>query len=143
MPAATTNAVCILNFLYTLATDMDTLRTLNRLRWSVVAWFVLSLGVTLASPLVQPRSMELVCSGASGSTLVMHAKTGNAVLDALDKDCALCLLGSAPILPAPQIQPPLAADHAPPAPPPQVHAIVPMAAPPPARGPPHHPVCHT
>ncbi|GAO24379.1 hypothetical protein ALISP_4199 [Alicycliphilus sp. B1] len=79
---------------------MDTLRSLNRLRWWIAAWFIFSLGATLASPLVQPRSMELVCSAGSGATLVVHAKTGNAVLDTLGMDCGLCLLGSAPPQPA-------------------------------------------
>ena len=81
---------------------------------------------------------------AGGSALVLHTQTGNAVLDTLDKDCALCLLGSAPPLPTPCIQPPpLAAAHNTPLPPAQVHAMAPMAAPPPARGPPSHPVCQT
>ena len=115
---------------------MDTLRSLNRLRWWIAAWFIFSLGAPLASPLVQPRSMELVCSAGSGATLVVHAKTGNAVLDTLGMDCGLCLLGSAPPQPAAHAQPALPIVHSQPAPPPEAPAIAPMAAPPPARGPP-------
>ena len=31
---------------------------------AVLAWFLLSLGVAVASPLVNPQALELVCSGA-------------------------------------------------------------------------------
>lgn len=144
LPDAAADAARIPELPQTLAADMDTLRSLNRLRRWVVAWFMFSMGAAIASPLVQPHTMELVCSGVSGSALVLHTQTGNAVLDTLDKDCALCLLGSAPPLPTPCIQPPpLAAAHNTPLPPAQVHAMAPMAAPPPARGPPSHPVCQT
>ena len=60
---------------------MDKLRSLNLLRWWAVAWFVLGFGAALASPLIQPRTMELVCSNASGATLVVHHAGSNAVLD--------------------------------------------------------------
>ena len=132
-----------MKFTKTLATDMDTLRSLNRLRWWVVVWLVFSMGATLASPLVQPRTMELICSSGSGATLMVHSGSGNAVLDTLGMDCALCLLGAAPPQPASRIQPPLAvADFTPP-PPHEVPALSPMAAPPPARGPPMFFVYHT
>jgi hypothetical protein len=80
--------------------------------------------------------MELVCSASNGATLVVHAKTGNAVLDARGMDCALCLLGSAPPQPAAHTRPVLPVIHSLPVLPPEMQAIAPMAAPPPARGPP-------
>lgn len=44
-------------------------------RW-VLVWFALSLGVAMASPLVNPRSLEMVCSGMGVMTLIVH--TGDA-----------------------------------------------------------------
>jgi hypothetical protein len=115
---------------------MDTLRSPNRLRWWIAAWLLLGLGAALASPLVRPRSMELVCSAASGATLVAHAKTGNAVLDTLGLDCPLCLPGSAPPPPAHRAPPALPVAMAAPEVPPSPHTPAPTAAPPPARAPP-------
>jgi hypothetical protein len=118
---------------------MDILRFPNRLRWWIVAWLFCGLGAALASPLVRPHSMELACSAASGTTLVVHAKTGNAVLDALDLNCLLCLPGSAPPPPACHAPPALAVAMPPPAQPPGAPTPTPTAAPPPARAPPLSP----
>lgn len=119
---------------------MDILRFPNRLRWWIVAWLFCGLGAALASPLVRPHSMELACSAASGTTLVVHAKTGNAVLDALDLNCLLCLPGSPPPPPPACHAPPtLAVAMPPPAQPPGAPTPTPTAAPPPARAPPLSP----
>lgn len=118
---------------------MDILRSPNRLRWWIVAWLFCGLGAALASPLVRPHSMELVCSAASGATLVVHAKTGNAVLDTLGLHCLLCLPGSVPPPPAHRAPPALAVAMAPPALPPGAPPPAPTAAPPPARAPPLSP----
>lgn len=115
---------------------MDSLRSPDRLRWWIVAWFVFSLGATLAAPVVQPHGLEVVCSAGHGTTLVVHGNSGNAVLDTLGMDCPLCLLGSAPPQPTTTTESTLPLVHAAPAAPPQVFAMVPMATPPPARGPP-------
>jgi hypothetical protein len=84
---------------------------------------------------VQPRTLEVVCSGA-GSALVVHAPGGEAPAGPLGLDCALCLLGSAPPLPAQARLPALPVSTPLPAAPPGVHAVAPMATPPPARAPP-------
>lgn len=42
---------------------MHRLRQARFLARLVLAWFALPLGVALASPLVQPQSLEMVCSG--------------------------------------------------------------------------------
>jgi len=108
----------------------------------VLAWFVLSIGVAVASPVVQPQSLELVCSAAGSIKLVVHADDGVHDAGLHDAgaghlDCALCLPGGAP--------PPLALAPALPAPLPLGRALQPVeaariaaatAAPPPARGPP-------
>ncbi|HRO52236.1 MAG TPA: hypothetical protein PK043_03665 [Alicycliphilus sp.] len=118
---------------------MDFLRLLNRQRRWIVAWFFLSLGAALAAPMVQARTMELVCTGGNGLSLVVHSNDGKAAPDTLGMDCPLCLLGASappPVRPLPQAAP---LPHYTFAPPSVAHALPPMAAPPPARAPPVFP----
>jgi len=106
-------------------------RTLARL---VLAWFVLSLGVGVASPLVDPQGLEFICSGG---TMKVKTADGEARVLAHTLDCPLCVQAGSP--------PP--AEFAPAAAPaqPLAHALLPAAAahiawvtaaPLPARGPP-------
>ena len=73
---------------------MQTLRNARLLGRLVILWLVLSLGVAVASPLLKPVSMDVVCS-ASGVAIVFHD-------DALRSSnpsglhCPLCLPLSAP-----------------------------------------------
>ena len=73
---------------------MQTLRNARLLGRLVILWLVLSLGVAVASPLLKPVSMDVVCS-ASGTAIVFHD-------DALRSSnpsglhCPLCLPLSAP-----------------------------------------------
>eukprot|EP01035_Chromulina_nebulosa_P038277 gene38277-51697_t len=76
-----------------IATAMHALRLPSRSlgligRW-VLLWFVLSLGVAVASPLVHPQSMELVCSGAGPIKVVVHTEDGARELGASHMDCPL------------------------------------------------------
>lgn len=74
----------------------------------MLAWFALVLSVAAASPLVNPRAVQMVCS-ANGSVKLV-ADTGEELTDtsrAHTLDCALCLLANAP----PQVS---VALHAPP-----------------------------
>lgn len=115
---------------------MKTLRAMSNLRLWVLAWFVLSLGVAVASPIVRPQTMEVVCTTTGGAKIYVHTDDGTAELGALGMDCPLCLTAGAP--PA-ALQAPLpgfpALAHKP-----QILLIAPamaaMAMPPPARGPP-------
>jgi hypothetical protein len=75
---------------------MKTLRSMTQLRWWVAAWFLLSLGVAVASPIVQPRTMDLVCSGSGAAKIVIQSTNGAAASDVQDMDCPLCLLESIP-----------------------------------------------
>lgn len=75
---------------------MKTFIALTSLRWWVVAWFVLALGAPMASPLVRPGTLELVCGGAGASVqLVEHTDGVAADAVALDPFCLLCLTGGA------------------------------------------------
>ena len=114
-------------------------RSLHRLlaRLALV-WFALALGVAAASPLVQPRAMQLVCSASGSIKLLVEGGEGWTDAQAAHQiDCALCLPVGAPPpiglpgLPAalrmPQaVVPPLAAAPA------VARALAPL----PARGPP-------
>ncbi|WP_137892014.1 DUF2946 domain-containing protein [Ramlibacter sp. 2FC] len=115
---------------------MQTLRSARLLARLVLVWFALALGAAIASPLVQPQSLELVCSGAGSMKLVLKPGDGEAPASALTLDCPLCANLGAP--------PPLARGGAEPAQPlahvlqaiPAAHIAWLTAAPLPARGPP-------
>ncbi len=105
---------------------------------AVLAWFVLSLGVAVASPLVCPQSLELVCSGAGVMKLIARDDGGAQERGAAHLDCPMCM----PLLAPP---PPPAAAGACEPPAPLSYALRPSvaariaaatAAPLPARGPP-------
>lgn len=75
---------------------MLTLQTLRQARaiarW-VLVWFVLSVGVAVAAPVVQPQSATLVCS-ASGMVKLVVDDDGIAPHHGLD--CVLCLALASP-----------------------------------------------
>lgn len=112
-------------------------RTSLALRTWVLAWFMASLGVAIASPLVHPQTFQLVCT-ASGAIMLMSQSDDGSVeaMGASGMDCPLCAPAGGPPLPdtarAAQPQP-------------LGHALLPVeaariaaatAAPLPARGPP-------
>lgn len=116
---------------------MQPLRNAHQLARFVLAWFVLTLGVAIASPVVHPQAMELICSDAGAYKLVVRGEAGGGVLKNHTLECPLCVMGggaplvmSGPVLPtslpiAERVQPVVSAP---------VAAY--RAAPPPARGPP-------
>ncbi|WP_428002469.1 hypothetical protein [Acidovorax sp.] len=116
---------------------MHALRTSSLLARLILAWFVLAMGVAVASPIVHPRALQLVCTtGSSVKLVVVNADGDAAGLGHHTLDCALCLGASAP--------PPAAQAHAAYSEP-LAHALKPIAAatiaalvgaPLPARGPP-------
>ncbi|KAF1049242.1 DUF2946 family protein [Xylophilus sp.] len=81
---------------------MHILRTSSLLARLVLAWFVLTLGVAAASPVLQPQSVELVCSMGGGMKVVV-SEDGKAVNVGHHHtlDCPMCLGLSLP-LPAAQ-----------------------------------------
>ncbi|MHA7599102.1 hypothetical protein ACX12L_04110 [Alicycliphilus sp. T452] len=104
---------------------------------AVLAWFALSLGVAVASPLVNPQGLELVCSGTGVMQVIAKQDGGAPAMGAAHLDCPMCMPLAAPPPPAPAgAQPPPA---------PLSHVLRPIAAarlaaataaPLPARGPP-------
>jgi hypothetical protein len=113
---------------------MQALRNASFLARLVLAWFALAIGVAVASPIVKPKSIELLCSGGVMKLLVTSddgtPATGHTF------DCPLCVSLDAPPASAAglfQAQPPsvgILLPHA------DAALAVFTAAPPPARGPP-------
>lgn len=118
---------------------MRALRTFRLLHRLVLAWFVLSLGVAVAAPLLHPVSIEMVCTTAGAVKAIATDADGDAVeLGHHTLDCALCFAGG-------HVPPPEVVALQLPAPDGLAHAMQPVpaariaaltAAPLPARGPP-------
>jgi hypothetical protein len=116
---------------------LQLLRNAHLLARFVLVWFALSIGVAIASPIVKPRAMELVCSGAGVMKLLVKTDDGSQEVVSHTLDCPLCATSSAP-------PPPVARLSAEPAQPlayvlqsiPAAHIASLTAAPLPARGPP-------
>lgn len=115
---------------------MQSLRKAHQLACLVLVWFALSLGVAVASPIVSPKAMELVCSATGSMTVLVMTDDGLKELVNIGVDCPLCVAGGAP--------PPVATSMPEPFHPlahvlqpiPAAHIAALTAAPPPARGPP-------
>lgn len=75
---------------------MHFLRQARFLARLVLAVFVLSLGVAIASPLVQPQSMELVCATGGAMKLIVKNADGTAQERGHTLDCPLCASVAAP-----------------------------------------------
>ncbi len=122
---------------------MTLLHTLRNSPWLAklaLLWFALTLGAAVASPVVNPQTELVICTGMGmlkvvladdGTVTTAAAEAGNALF------CPLCMVGGAP---APFVM------HTVAPPQPLGHVLQPVpaailaaltAAPPPARGPPH------
>ena len=118
---------------------MPCLHTIRSLRWLArlaLAWFVLSIGVAVASPLVSPQSIELICSGSGAIKVLIKTDDGAKELSSHTLDCPLCAqVGAPPPVShaAVRVVDPLA-DALRPVP--AAHIAARTAAPLPARGPP-------
>lgn len=120
------------------SSPMSTLRHAHLLARCVLVWLALSIGVAIASPIVKPQGMDVICTGMGMMKLqAAPADDGSPDLLTLTLDCPLCAHLSAP-------PPPLARWRAEPAQPlayvlqsiAAAHIASLTAAPLPARGPP-------
>lgn len=120
---------------------MQTLRNAHFIARLVLVWFALSIGVAIASPMVKPQSLQLICSGTGAIKIISSDADGKAATTPSSTsthtlDCPLCAAMAAP--------PPVDANHLAFAAPlgytsPARAAASPVpffATPPPARGPP-------
>ena len=68
---------------------LQTLRNAQTIARFVLVWFVLSMGAAIASPLVNPQAMELICSGTGVMKLVKQLDDGSTEPGSLTLDCPL------------------------------------------------------
>lgn len=117
---------------------MQTLRNSKLIASLVLVWFALYLGAALASTVIRPGTMQMVCSNDGGMKIVDVGGDGGAVKVSASMDCPLCASVTAP-------PPPLALHFQQASP--LAYALQPIAiahiasltAPPlPSRGPPSH-----
>jgi hypothetical protein len=72
---------------------LDKIQTMHRLRNAlqltrlVLVWFALSVGVAIASPVVNPKGVDMVCSSAGVMKLVVQGDD-DGVASSLTMDCA-------------------------------------------------------
>jgi len=74
---------------------MQHLRNALQLARFVLVWFALSVGVAIASPVVSPKAMDLVCSSTGSMKLVVQGDD-DGVASSHTLDCPLCASISAP-----------------------------------------------
>lgn len=116
---------------------MQTLRNAHQLARFVLAWFVLTLGVAIASPVVHPRAMQLICSAAGDYKLVVQDDAGGGVVQHHTLECPMCVMGGgAPLVLGVPVMATERAMAVRPQPPLTTRIAVSPALLPPARGPP-------
>ena len=76
--------------------NMQYLRNTQQIIRLVLVWFALSVGVAIASPLVQPKAMDMVCTSTGSMKLVVQGEDNSTSSDALTLDCPLCATVIAP-----------------------------------------------
>jgi hypothetical protein len=113
---------------------MQSLTCIKLIARFVLVWFALSIGVAIASPLVKPQALELICS--SSGVMKLQAQPDSDILKHT-LDCPLCATNLAPPTPfvrltAEPVQPLAYVMQSIPA----AHIASLNAIPPPARGPP-------
>ncbi len=78
---------------------LQALRNAHLITRFMLVWFVLSIGVAIASPLVQPQTLTLICSGAGMMTVVTVSADDDSQQTASPlMHCPLCVNASAPPL---------------------------------------------
>lgn len=75
---------------------MQFLRNAHLLARFVLVWFALSIGVAIASPIVKPQAMELICSGSGVMKVLVKTDDGSQEVSSHTLDCPLCANNSAP-----------------------------------------------
>ncbi|CAM3699423.1 hypothetical protein DETS111669_23000 [Delftia tsuruhatensis] len=87
---------------------MQTLRNCLMLPRLALAWFMLALAMAVASPIVHPRSLEVVCTGNGSMQVVVLDDEGQASAGTHHSlDCPLCLVVTPALLhPSPEFEQP-------------------------------------
>ena len=78
---------------------MDDLRNSLSLTRLVLAWFLLTLGIAVASPIVHPSAFDVVCTASGSMQIVVLDEVGQDAPTPGDQhllDCPLCLTITVP-----------------------------------------------
>jgi len=75
---------------------LHTLRNTPRLATLALLWFVMTLGVAVASPMVNPQHELLICTSAGMATVVMGDDGTVTTSPVVQAHCPLCITGGAP-----------------------------------------------
>lgn len=75
---------------------MHFLRNARQLARFVLVWFVLSIGAAVASPVIKPQPMELICTGSGAMKVLVQTDEGLQELVTVSMDCPLCVAVGAP-----------------------------------------------
>ena len=115
---------------------MQVFRNVPLIARFVLVWFALSIGVAMASPMIKPQPMEVICTGSGAMKVLVQTDEGSQELVTVSMDCPLCAtFGAPPPLASPAVAPALPLSyltHGTPA----ARLAGRTAAPLPARGPP-------
>ena len=76
--------------------SMQYLRNTTNIIRFVLVWFALSVGVAIASPIVQPKAMDMVCTSTGSMKLVVQGDDDNSTSASPSLDCPLCATVGAP-----------------------------------------------
>lgn len=77
-------------------TTLQNLRRSVKLARCVLLGFVLSLGVAIASPIVNPQATQLICSGSGVMKVIVTSADGSTEVASQSMDCPLCASIAAP-----------------------------------------------
>lgn len=75
---------------------MHTLRTSLMLTRLVLAWFALTFGVAVASPIIAPHTLVMMCSQGEAKAIVIDADGKLATSKDHTLECAFCIPAAAP-----------------------------------------------
>ena len=76
---------------------MQMLRNARLITRFVLVWFAMSIGAAIASPLIKPQAIELICSGSGVMKVLVKNDDGSSTEVASRMlDCPLCASSSAP-----------------------------------------------
>jgi len=75
---------------------MHLYRNAKNLARFMLVWFALSIGVAVASPMVTPQGMQLVCSGGGAMKIIVTGDDGIVSTSSHSLDCPLCASTGAP-----------------------------------------------
>lgn len=75
---------------------MYRLRSARPLARFVLLWFMLALAAAVASPLIKPQAVQLICTGSGAIKVLRLADDGTVQTGGHVLECPLCVIADAP-----------------------------------------------